>query len=363
MRTSRAILSMLSDEPPKEFRMFVAGWNSTKKGKFLFDDEAAKSVMDQYKAHGVDRPIDLEHMSIDSAAKNYDPDARGWFNMELRDGELWATNVRWTPDGAERLKSGKQRYISPCFAFDKETKRVSEVINAAICAIPATLDAPALVAASLLFGKTFGTLSVEVKKMDIKKILSALGLGDDATEEQALASIKALQDDAGGDGEGEGDEVLKALRAKFKLADDASKEECMKALAGDDKDPPKKDDDKKDEKLTALSLAVVTLSKKIETLTQTSDAEKIQALIEKNTDKIPLGAEEAFSKLSLAQLTSIVKSMPSTPRAATPPKQGGTEIVALSADELKACADSGVDPKMVLKHKQDKAAAKALAVS
>src|ERR1700690_4451425 len=124
MRISRALLPMVSNEPPKEFRMFKAGWNSTKKGKFLFDDEAARYVKAQYKTHGVDRPIDLEHMSIDSEAKNWDPDARGWFQMEMRDGELWAVNVRWTPDGAARLKNGTQRYLSPCFAFDKETKRI-----------------------------------------------------------------------------------------------------------------------------------------------------------------------------------------------------------------------------------------------
>lgn len=338
--------------------MLKAGWNSTKKGRFLFDDEAAESVMSKYKEHGVDRSIDLEHMSLDTKAPNWDPDARGWFKMELRDGDLWATDVRWTPDGAERLRSGKQRFISPCFSFDKETHRVSEVVNAAICAIPATMDAPALVAASLLLGKTFGTLSVEANKMDeMKKVLSALGLKDDATLEDCLAAIKALQEDEGGDGPGDGDEVLKALRAKFKLADDASKEECMKALAGDDDSA---DDEKKDdEKLKALSLMVLSLSQKVATLTQTTESEKIEKLIAENTDKIPLAAESEFRKLSVAQLSAVLKVMPSQPRPSTPAKQGGTAIVALSADELRACKDSGVDPKMVLKHKQEKAEAKA----
>ncbi len=350
MRTSRAILSLVSNDPPTEFRMFKAGWNSTKKGKFLFDDEAAKSVMAAYKEHGVDRPIDLEHMSLDPKAGNWDPDARGWFKLEMRDGELWATDVRWTPDGAERLTNGKQRFISPCFAFDKETKRVSEVINAAICAIPATMDAPALVAASLLLGKTFGTLSVEATKMDeMKKILSALGLKDDATLEDCLASIKALQDDEGGDGAGDGDEVLKALRAKFKLADDASKEECMKALAGDDKDPPK-DEEKDKGELKALSVMVLSLTKKIESLTQSTEAEKIEKLISENTDKIPLVAEGEFRKMSVAQLTSVLKVLPSQPRVATSKTQG--DVVTLSADETAVAKSMGVTPEAYLESKK-----------
>jgi phage I-like protein len=355
---------MLSDEPPKEFRIFKEGWNSTKKGKFLFDDQAARDVMANYKEHGVDRPIDLEHMSIDSKAPNWDPDARGWFKLALRGGDLWATDVRWSPDGQKRLRDGTQRYISPCFAFDKETKRIAEVINAAICAIPATMETPALIAASLLSGKTFGTLSVEATNMDaMKQILGALGLKEDATPEQCLAAIKALQDDEGGDGEGDGDEVLKALRAKLKLADDASKEDCLKALADDGKDDPPKDEKKDDEKLAALSSAVLTLSKQVATLTQTTEAEKIEKLIADNTDKIPLALEGWAKTQSPKQLVAFLSVMPSNPRAANTKVVADANVV-LNKEELEVCAASNTAPELVLAQKKKRIAeAKAKAAS
>lgn len=142
-------IAVAGDEPPSEFRLFVKGWNDTTKGRFLFDDDAAKEVMAAYAAHQVDRMIDLEHLSLDPESKSFDPDARGWCRLEVRDdGSLWAVNVTWTDDGAERLRAKKQRYISPAFDIDPKTKRVTKIINIALTALPATHGTPELVAAS-----------------------------------------------------------------------------------------------------------------------------------------------------------------------------------------------------------------------
>lgn len=134
--------------PPTEFRLFVAGWNATENGDFLFDEEAAASLIAAREAWGVDVMVDLEHLSLDPKAPNYDPDARGWHRVEIRaDGSCWAVQATWTEDGAERLTSKKQRYVSPVFSFDPVTRRVEELLNVAITALPATHDTPALVAA------------------------------------------------------------------------------------------------------------------------------------------------------------------------------------------------------------------------
>lgn len=136
---------------PTEFRLFTAGWNKTANGDFLFDAQAASATMAAYKAWGIDRMIDLEHQSL-STATPADPtarDARGWCRLELRpDGSLWAVGVTWTEDGAARLTQKRQRYVSPAFGFDTETRRVESIINVAIVAIPATHDTPALMAAT-----------------------------------------------------------------------------------------------------------------------------------------------------------------------------------------------------------------------
>lgn len=138
------------DEPPTEFRIFAGGWNETQKGRFLFDEQAASAVMAAYEQWGIDLPIDLEHQML-ADTPSPDPtakDSRGSFNLELRDdGSLWAVNVKWTADGAARLREKRQRYISPAFNFDKN-RRPTEIVNVAITSLPATNEAPALVAAS-----------------------------------------------------------------------------------------------------------------------------------------------------------------------------------------------------------------------
>jgi len=142
-------ISLAQSAAPREFRLFKRGMNATLKGDFNFDDAAASSVMAAYHRHGIDLMVDLEHDSLSAEAKSRRSDAadaRGWFELAVKDGELWAVNVRWTPDGERRLSEKTQRYISP--AFLTEGNRITEVVNCALCAYPATHAAPALVAAS-----------------------------------------------------------------------------------------------------------------------------------------------------------------------------------------------------------------------
>jgi phage I-like protein len=138
-------------KPPSEFRIFKAGLNETSKGPFLCDAVGLSAVLDQFQREGVDLMIDLEHDSLDEekrAQRSDAGDARGWCKLAARNGELWAVNVTWTPDGAERLTSKKQRYISPVAGREKETNRLVSIFNLALCAVPATYGAAPLVAAS-----------------------------------------------------------------------------------------------------------------------------------------------------------------------------------------------------------------------
>lgn len=159
------------DGVPSEFRIFRAGKNTSSKGSVIFDDEAAAAVMAAYKTQGVRVMLDLEHMSLDDAHPNWDPDARGWFDLEVRNGELWATNLVLTPDGERRLKDKTQVYISPCFTFDDD-RRVTEIVNVALVAMPATHAAPQLVAASAR-GKADKTKTLRALQLAALALLSA----------------------------------------------------------------------------------------------------------------------------------------------------------------------------------------------
>lgn len=138
---------------PTEFPIFTPGDNASTKGPAIWDQKAAESVMSFVRERGrVDYMIDLEHRSLDAKAvalTNDAADAMGWYNIELRGLELWAVNVRWTPEGAARLIAKKQRYTSPAFYWlDEKNGRVGEMINVGLVSMPAAHDQAALVAAS-----------------------------------------------------------------------------------------------------------------------------------------------------------------------------------------------------------------------
>lgn len=227
----------IGEEPPNEFRIFVAGWNETENGRVLFDLLAARDVMAAYKKHGVDRMIDLEHLSLEDPQKsvNFDPDARGWAKLELRaDGSLWAVNVKWTPDGDQRLRDKRQRYVSPAFMADRNTKRVTKVLNIAITAMPATHQTPELMTAAAEYGD---------QPMD-PALLELLGLGADATLEDVIASVGALKKKMGealGDGPAEAE------------APPADAPADMPEAMAEEPPPPPEEDPKKAETVAATA--------------------------------------------------------------------------------------------------------------
>jgi len=204
----------VGDELPREFRIFGAGENTSTKGSIVFDEHAARAVMAEFQQHGADIMIDLEHLSLEDPARSihYDPDARGWAKLEIRNGELWAVDVHWTPEGEARLREKRQRYISPAFKFDPKSLRVTEVFNIAITALPATDQLAPLVAASRREKFNEGA---PMNQEQLAAIAEALGLGADANVEDILATIagmvKKIQDAANGAADAAGDAAEDAV--------------------------------------------------------------------------------------------------------------------------------------------------------
>lgn len=200
------------DEPPAEFRIFKRGVNPSVQGPVLFDDEAAKRVMASYQEHGVDPIIDLEHLSLEdaTASRNYDPDARGSFKLELRSGELWAVAVHWTPDGARRLKEKTQRFYSPAFISEKRDgdvapPRVVRLISVGLVAQPALDDCRPLVAANQrkamqkpVAMQQLQTFDASTDQEMLPAIAEAFGLDSGASLadviQAAAAWVKEMQD-------------------------------------------------------------------------------------------------------------------------------------------------------------------------
>lgn len=151
-RSAEAALDALAlgDEfPPKRVKLFAAGMNRTTKGEFLFDDEAARSVMAAFGEHGVDLAMDFDHASL-APPDGRKRDVPGYFRPEVEDGALYAV-PQWTAVGLAAIKPGEggtlpeYRYVSPTFIFDPDTRRVLRLGPLALTPYPATHNARPMV--------------------------------------------------------------------------------------------------------------------------------------------------------------------------------------------------------------------------
>lgn len=145
----------VSEDPARAVRIFRAGVNDSTQGPVLFDETAAKLVMESFAARAIDGMIDLEHLSLDDSTPSFDPDARGYYWLEIRrdatgGAELWML-PRWNAEGEARIREKRQRYVSPFFAWkltEDGQRRVTSVRNVGLVANPATHGAQPLIAAS-----------------------------------------------------------------------------------------------------------------------------------------------------------------------------------------------------------------------
>lgn len=343
--------------PPTEFRIFRAGENPTTKGVFLFDEAAAKSVMAAYQAQGTRCMVDLEHQALGDPHRADSADARAWFSLELRSGELWAVNVQWTPDGARRLAEKTQAYTSPAFLAD-EHGRISELINVALVAMPATHQAAPLVAAARgcappkvkhTVGRSPQALSRNPMNPELlKKILAAIEAGEDKSG--LLAEIVAAM--AGG-----------AAPASDVAASDALSDTAADAPADPNKPAEMSALLARLAKLEADKAASVqTLSARVAELEAERTAEDQAERVKLCGELVKLGAEtpamvwegepeqlkpcKRLQALSIGDFRELVKAHAARGPIinAEPAKKGPAEIK-LSKDEQAYCTKHGLTPE------------------
>lgn len=141
-------LPLGAEFPPKAIRLFAMGENTTTKGVFLFDDAAAKSVLDAFATHGVDLAMDFDHGAL-APADGRKRDVPGYYRPEVRTDGLYAI-PQWTDVGLDAIRPGasgalpEYRYTSPSFSFDPETRRVLRLGPLALTSYPATHHAKPL---------------------------------------------------------------------------------------------------------------------------------------------------------------------------------------------------------------------------
>lgn len=312
------LLSLPSPEggrvPPTEFRLLAAGKNPTLKGEVVFDEESARQVLGAWREHGTELAFDYEHQALQQPP--IEAPAAGWFGLELRNGELWAVNVKWTPRAAERLQAAEYRYFSPALELDPKTRRIRRFVNAALTNLPATRALSPLVAATQ-------TAGLPAPEKPMKTLLTLLALAETATEAEAVTALTALQ---------ARERELLTLTGAATAAEAAGKVAGWKAAAG---------------QLEATRAEVLALKAK-------ADEAEGKALLDGavRDGKVPPALKEFWGKQPLETLRAFVAAAPVLTPSISKPPAASPDALTLTASEQKAAKEMGVDPAKMLERKK-----------
>lgn len=173
--------------PPKVIQLFKMGAHPSRNGKppiIRVDDlaHAERIAAATARYHGSNEMvIDYDHQTVFGARAGVGgrAPAAAWSPKVFATERGVFAEIDWTEAAATALGKKEYRYISPVFAHDK-AGRPTVVINATLTNTPA-LDLDAVASA---FSTEEGSAS-----MNLANIAKALGLGEDATEEEILRAI------------------------------------------------------------------------------------------------------------------------------------------------------------------------------
>ena len=164
--------------------------------EFVIDEESVRAVMDAF-AKDAERPdwpgilVDREHFSTFSDKPS---DAMAWARgiRQEPDGSIW---TRWdfTPEGErlwnERVLVSRSPYFIGVASDDGLEYRPSRLVSIGMTNTPHFTELSTLAAARAADAKP-------QKEKHMDKIIQALGLPPDATEEDVLGAINALKEQA-----------------------------------------------------------------------------------------------------------------------------------------------------------------------
>lgn len=158
----------------------------------LADAAHAQAVIDTTLAvqNGTELFIDYDHQSVLAVPKGGTARAAGWIKQLTVEADGIHGQVEWTAAAHEALKAGEYRYISPHFRFAQKDGRITRLVNAGLTNFP-NLDLPAIASADMDADEVDDE---EGAANSMKSIASALGLAEDASEEEVLAAIKDMME-------------------------------------------------------------------------------------------------------------------------------------------------------------------------
>lgn len=372
-RAAIALLSFaLAGQASPEVQLLPAGEFAGRDGqpggglKWKLSDAQGRALAARLNGfHGTVRfNFDYEHQALLSEDNGQPAPASGWATkFEWRDGKgLFATDVQWTARAKQMIEAGEYAYISPVIAFDKKTGVVTHVINASLTNIPALDMSPLAPDRMARLSARFST-DLEHTQMNpvLKALLKALGLADDASEEQATAALASLQK-ARSDltallkslgvvettDVGTASTAIATLRTKADKADKSGEPDPSKYVSL--------------EKFNALNDEVARL--KAQGVSQEVDQLVQQAIDDGQCAGVVADVWRDVGKADVAKLRSLIEKTPKNPALAgqrqtdkAKPGAGGATDDTLTAEEIAVCKATGISRDDYLKTRKANAAA------
>lgn len=140
--------------------------------------------MARYQKRGLKLKADYEHQSLAKPPIIAPAAAKKWTPV-VRNGELWATEIQWTRKARQMIADGEYDYFSIAGVADKQTNRLTEIINFALTNNPAADGIEPFIATAVSNPQTENRMNT---------VIIALGLRADAGEADALAAVSQLKD-------------------------------------------------------------------------------------------------------------------------------------------------------------------------
>ena len=161
---------------------------------WYLDERNAERVAATLSAKLDDLVIDYEHQTLYTEQNGQPAPAAGWFKgaaVKAIPGEGLFVTPEWTDAAKAAIGSKEYRYLSPVIKYNKRTGEVLDIQMAALvnyAAIDGMRDLHELAAAKFNHSPAQST-----QETPMDELLKLFGLDPDASEEDAMTALKALQ--------------------------------------------------------------------------------------------------------------------------------------------------------------------------
>jgi len=330
-------------------RFYPSDGRELKVDGWYIDAAIANKVIERFNKKRTELVLDYEHQTLYKEKNGQPAPAAGWFKqLQWREGKGLFAQVDLTSKATAEVEAKEYRYHSPVFTYDL-LGNVVDVLMGALTNTPALegMDELTKVAATLF-------LQPEDTNVDefLKKLLSLLGLAEDATQEQILDAIGKLalaaeKKDETAETAAATAAVLGKIGTSLGLGDKASVEQitaaCSALTTGKSSDKPDP------AQFVPMSVFLET-QKQVAALSAKQQGDEVERLIEKGTTEgklTPAMTDWArdLGKQNIAQLSAFIASAPSivaltkTQTQGKPPTENAH---GLTAEELEAAVLTGL---------------------